>query len=349
MENSELIKEAIKKVVSGGNLSEEEAATVMRLIMSGETSQAQIAALLIAMRLKGETEDEITGFARTMREMATPVRTGHRLLVDTCGTGGDGVNTFNISTAAALVVAGCGTPVAKHGNRSVSSSCGSADVLEELGVNIDLCAEDIEECLESVGIAFLFAQALHGSMRHAAGARREIGVRTVFNVLGPLTNPAGASTQVMGVFSRDLVDRLAVVLSRLGAKRAFVLHGAGGTDEITPYGPAYICEALPGKTASFTLDPQEFGIRRAALEDLRGGSPAENAAIIKNILNGKKSPCRDAVLLNAALALVAAGTAENMPSGLVMAAGSIDSGAAGEKLSRLVEFTSARSNKKAAI
>ena len=240
MEKAEIIKEAINKVVSGVNLGQEEAGTVMELIMDGEATPAQIAALLIAMRLKGETVEEIAGFARAMRSKALPVRTGHRTVVDTCGTGGDGVNTFNISTAAALVVAGCGVPVAKHGNRSVSSRCGSADVLEALGVKISLSPREAEECLESLGIAFLFAPSLHVAMKHAAGPRREIGVRTVFNLLGPLTNPVGANAQVLGVFSGELAPKLAGVLARLGTTRSFVLHGAGGTDEITPYGPASV-------------------------------------------------------------------------------------------------------------
>jgi anthranilate phosphoribosyltransferase len=305
MEKTELIREAIQRVVSGSHLDEKEAGAVMDVVMGGEASPAQIAALLIALRLKGETVEEITGFARVMRSRATPIRNRHKVLVDTCGTGGDGVNTFNISTAAALVVAGCGVPVAKHGNRSVSSRCGSADVLEALGINIALTPEQKEECLERTGIAFLFAPALHGAMKHAAGPRREIGVRTVFNVLGPLTNPAGASAQVLGVYSRELVPKLAGVLARLGTRGAFVLHGAGGADEITPAGPAYICRVAGGKISSFELDPLDLGIKRSSLDSLRGGSPSENAAIINSVLAGEKGPRRDAVTLNAALALVA--------------------------------------------
>ncbi|MCL6609911.1 MAG: anthranilate phosphoribosyltransferase [Peptococcaceae bacterium] len=337
-----MIREAIRKVVSGGSLGEEEAAAVMGLIMDGEASPAQIGGLLVAMRLKGETVSEIAGFARVMRSRATPVRTWRRSLVDTCGTGGDGTNTFNISTAAALVAAGCGATVAKHGNRSVSGLCGSADVLEALGVNINLPAEETGRCLDELGIAFLFAPALHGAMKHAAGPRGEIGVRTVFNVLGPLANPAGAGAQVLGVFSRDLVPKLAGVLARLGTSRAFVLHGAGGTDEITPAGPASVCEVSEGKVRSYEIDPAEFGVKRCDLGDLRGGLPAENAAIIKNILAGEKGPRRDAVLLNAALALVAAGLAPDPARGLEMAAEAIDSGRAAEKLRALAEFTSAR-------
>ncbi|MFZ5644148.1 MAG: anthranilate phosphoribosyltransferase [Bacillota bacterium] len=339
MENSELIREAIQRAVSGSSLNEAEAGSVMEQIMNGKASPAQIAAFLIAMRLKGETVEEITGFARVMRKMATPVNTRHETIVDTCGTGGDGVNTFNISTAAALVVAGCGVPVAKHGNRSVSSKCGSADVLEALGININLTPEQKEECLDNIGIAFLFAPSLHGAMKYAAGPRREIGVRTVFNVLGPLTNPAGANSQVLGVYSRELVPKLAGVLARLGSKGAFVLHGAGGTDEITPVGPAYVSQVSGQKIKSFELDPADFGIRRAGIEQLRGGSPAENAAIVKSVLAGEKGPRRDAVLLNSALALVASGFAGSIESGLTIAGESIDSGKALEKLSRMAEFT----------
>jgi len=346
MESADIIR-SIQKVVAGGHLGEEEAGAVMGLIMDGEASPAQIAALLIAMRLKGETVEEITGFARVMRERATPVRTRHRMVVDTCGTGGDGMNTFNISTAAALVVAGCGAPVAKHGNRSVSSRCGSADVLEALGININLTATEKEECLDKLGIAFLFAPALHGAMKHAAGPRREIGVRTVFNVLGPLTNPAGASAQVLGVFSRDLVPKLAGVLARLGTRRAFVLHGAGGTDELTPLGPAYICEVSGGKVSQMEIDPLSFGVKRAGIDDLRGGAPAENAAIINAVLAGEGGPRRDAVVMNASLALVAAGLAEDFAGGINLAEKSIDSGLASNKLKEMVEFTSTRSEKKA--
>ncbi len=350
MNGGELIREAIAAVVAGDGLDESRAGRVMEVIMNGEASPAQIAALLIAMRLKGETVDEITGFARVMKSRATAVRTTRETLVDTCGTGGDGANTFNISTAAALVAAGCGVPVAKHGNRSVSSRCGSADVLEALGVNIDLPAAELEECLECVGIVFLFAPSLHNAMRHAAAPRREIGVRTVFNVLGPLTNPAGANAQVLGVYSPELVSKVAGTLSRLGTKRAFVLHGAGGTDEITPHGPATVCEVFEEKISSYRIDPLEFGIARCGLESLKGGSPAENASIINGILSGEKGPGRDAVVLNAALAVLAAGYAPGLPGALEMAAASIDSGAAMEKLRALVDYTTAgRSGKAAAL
>ncbi|HBV96925.1 MAG: anthranilate phosphoribosyltransferase [Peptococcaceae bacterium BICA1-7] len=347
MEKTDLIREAIHKAVAGLHLDENQAGEVMDIVMEGEASPAQIAALLIALRLKGETVEEITGFARVMRSKATPIRTRHETVVDTCGTGGDGVNTFNISTAAALVVAGCGIPVAKHGNRSVSSRCGSADVLESLGINIGLTPNQKEECLDRIGIAFLFAPSLHGAMKHAAGPRREIGVRTVFNVLGPLTNPAGANAQVLGVYSSDLVPKLAGVLARLGTKGAFVLHGAGGTDEITPVGPAQVCHVSGGKVHSFELDPLELGIKRAPLDSLKGGSPQENASIINSILSGEKGPQRDAVLLNAALALVASENAATIDEALKIARQGIDSGEALKKLKELSDFTSKAAVRKA--
>ncbi|MHB8158405.1 MAG: anthranilate phosphoribosyltransferase [Desulfocucumaceae bacterium] len=347
MESSDLLREAIHKAVSGLDLGEKEAGAVMDVIMGGEASPAQIAALLIAMRLKGETAEEIAGFARVMRGRATQIKTRYPLVVDTCGTGGDGVNTFNISTAAALVVAGCGVPVAKHGNRSVSSKCGSADVLEALGININLTPEEKENCIDKLGIAFLFAPTLHGAMKYAAGPRREIGVRTVFNVLGPLTNPAGASAQVLGVYSRELVPKMAEVLAKLGTKGAFVVHGAGGSDEITPVGPAYVCEVKGGAVKEFQLDPMDFGIKRANMEDLKGGAPSENAAIIKRILMGEGGPPRDAVILNSSLALVAAGAAEDISDGIKRSYYSIDSGSALNKLREMVEFTSTIAVRKA--
>lgn len=343
-----MIKEAIKKVVSGQHLAEEEAAGVMGLIMEGQASPAQIASLLTAMHLSGETVDEITGFARVMREKLTPVRSRHPILVDTCGTGGDGAGTFNISTTAAFVVAGAGLPVAKHGNRSVSSRSGSADVLEELGVRVDLDRESMEECLNKVGMAFLFAPALHRSMGHAAAPRREIGIRTVFNILGPLTNPAGAQAQVLGVYNPPLTETLARVLARLGSHRAFVVHGAGGLDEISLAGPSVLCEVKEGFVRKGILDPGKFGFNYAPSSALAGGSPRENAAITRLILEGEKGPRRDTVVLNAALALVAGGRAGNIPEGLEMAAASIDSGAALAKLNELADFTGRHAPKKAA-
>ncbi|MDK2888902.1 MAG: anthranilate phosphoribosyltransferase [Thermoanaerobacter sp.] len=334
-----MIKEAIGRVVAGESLSESEAERVMDEIMTGQASPAQIAALLTAMRLKGETIEEITGFARSMRRHATPVRSRHPVVVDTCGTGGDGAGTFNISTIAALVLAGAGVPVAKHGNRSVSSRCGSADVLEALGVNLELSPAELEECLDKVGITFLFAPALHRAMKHAAGPRREIGIRTVFNVLGPLTNPAGAKVQIVGVYSAGLVPVIARVLARLGTRRAFVVHGAGGLDEISPAGPAVVAEVREGDIREYSLDPADYGFAYTPVESLAGGNPEFNAALAREILRGARGPCRDTVLLNAALGLVAAGRAEDLGRGLELAAASIDSGAAAGKLEELIAFT----------
>lgn len=334
-----MIKESIQKVVAGCHLNEDEAAGVMEQIMEGGASPAQIGALLIALRLKGETVEEIAGFARAMREKATRVQSTHSVLVDTCGTGGDGANTFNISTAAALVLAGAGIPVAKHGNRSVSSRCGSADVLESLGVNLDLDAGAMGQCLNNTGICFLFAPSLHGAMRHAAAPRREIGIRTVFNVLGPLTNPAGATAQVMGVFSPDLVPLLAGVLARLGTKRAFVVHGSGGIDEVSLSGPTMVGEVIGGAVREYLLDPLDYGIPRADLRDLAGGTPAENALIINKVLKGKPGPYRNAVLVNTSLGMMAAGLAGDFGEGIEKAKISIDSGAAFNKLIQLIDFT----------
>lgn len=335
-----MIRETIAKLVAREDLTEMEAEQVMDEIMSGRATAAQIAAFLTALRLKGETAEEITGFARAMRRHATTVRTKHPLVMDTCGTGGDGTGTFNISTAAALVVAGAGVPVAKHGNRSVSSRCGSADVLEALGVNLELSPPALEECLDEVGIAFLFAPVLHGAMKHAAAPRREIGIRTVFNVLGPLTNPAGVQVQVVGVYAPELVPLLARVLVRLGTRRAFVVHGAGGLDEVSLAGPAIVAEVNEGRINEYLLDPADYGFARVPVEALAGGNPQENAAFIREVLRGVPGPRRDAVLINAALGLVAAGRANDLKEGLNLAAASIDSGAAQAKLEELVSFTS---------
>lgn len=343
-----MIKEAIKKVVSGQHLSEEESAGIMEQIMAGEASAAQIAALLTAMHLKGETVNEITGFARVMRQKSTVIRTKHPLLVDTCGTGGDGGGTFNISTTAAIVVAGAGLPVAKHGNRSVSSRCGSADVLEELGVRMVLSREAMEECLDTVGLAFLYAPALHRSMGHAAVPRREIGIRTVFNILGPLTNPAGAQAQVLGVYNPPLAETMARVLARLGASRAFVVHGAGGLDEVSLAGPSVLCEVKGGYVRKGILDPNKFGFDYSPVSCLAGGSPRENAVIVRQILEGEKGPRRDTVVLNAALALMAGGKARNISEGLEIASCSLDSGRALAKLNELVRFTASNAPPKAA-
>lgn len=338
-DNPEIIKQAIARVVGGGDLTETEAEQVMELIMEGEATPAQIAALLTALRLKGETVEEITGFARVMRRKATLIRSRLPLVVDTCGTGGDGAHTFNISTTVAFVVAGAGVPVAKHGNRSVSSRCGSADLLEALQVRVDLEPGQVEACLEELGIAFLFAPVLHGAMRHAAGPRREIGIRTVFNVLGPLTNPAGAGAQVVGVYSAGLTEKLGAVLLRLGTHRSFVVHGEGGLDEISLSGPADVCEVCRGEVRNYRVDPADYGFPRVPVDALKGGLPKENAAITLEILKGARGPRRDAVLINAAFAFLAAGAAGNVAEGLEKAAQSIDEGLALAKLEQLREFT----------
>ncbi len=335
------------------SLSREEARSVMSEILSGKCTDAQIAALLVALHMKGETVEEIVGFAEAIRAAAVPLElsrdstldvsgTGRDALVDTCGTGGDASGTFNISTATALVVAGAGVRVAKHGNRSVTSKCGSADVMEALGVNITLPPSQLVACLEEVGIAFLFAPAMHSAMKHVQTARRELRLRTVFNLLGPLTNPARASAQVVGVYSADLVEKLAEALSMLGARRALVVHGADGLDEITITGPTRIGEVRDGQVRSYEVTPEEFGMQRASVEEISGGDAVENAAIVREVLAGKKSPRRDVVLLNSAAALVAAGKAEHLGDALPVAARSIDSGAAGKKLEALVRFTTAR-------
>jgi len=339
------IREAIERVVAGQDLSEAEAEAVMGQIMAGEATPAQIGAFLAALRMKKETVGEITGCARAMRRSAIPVRPRRRDLVDTCGTGGDGAGTFNISTTAAFVVAGAGLAVAKHGNRSVSSHCGSADVLEALGVNLELTPEQIASCIDQVGIGFLFAPRLHPAMKHAIGPRREMGVRTIFNILGPLTNPAGAQRQLMGVYAPELTGVLAQVLGGLGVQAAFVVHGADGLDELSTTGINRVSYLREGADAErpmvkdFSLDPAELGLPRARVEDLRGGTAEENAEITRAVLGGEQGPRRDVVLLNAAAALVAGGGAEGMEEGLQQAAEAIDSGAALEKLDALVALS----------
>ncbi len=334
-----MIKEAINKVVSGQHLTQDEAVSLMDDIMSGKATDAQIASLITALRIKGETVDEITGFAKVMRQKATPVKTGHPLLLDTCGTGGDGSHTFNVSTTVAFVVAAAGVPVAKHGNRSVSSRSGSADVLEALGVNINLTPEQVGKCIDKVGIGFLFAPALHGAMKYAIGPRREIGIRTVFNILGPLTNPAGAQRQILGVYDPNLTEVMAGVLANLGTESAFVVHGDGGLDEVSISGPTKVSEVRDGRVITYYLDPKNYGIEYAGLERIKGGTAEENAAITRSILEGEKGPRRDIVLLNAAVALLASGLVKTVEEGLEKAASVTDSGAAVRKLDELVEFT----------
>jgi anthranilate phosphoribosyltransferase len=333
-------------------LTREDARAVMSEVLTGKCTDAQIGGLLVALHMKGETVEEIVGFAEAIRAAAAPLPiredssvyvsgTGRDALVDTCGTGGDTSGTFNISTATALVVAGAAVRVAKHGNRSVTSQCGSADVMEALGVNINLPPARMVACLEQVGIAFLFAPAMHSAMKHVQPVRRELRLRTVFNLLGPLTNPAQASAQVVGVYSLDLVEKLAEALSMLGLHRALVVHGLDGLDEITITGPTRVAEVREGTVRTYEVTPEEFGITRSTLEEISGGDAAENAAIIREVLSGKKSPRRDVVLLNAAAALVAARKADHLDAALPLAAKSIDSGAAATKLEALARFTNA--------
>lgn len=333
-----MIKTLISRVIDGVDLSEAEAREAMELIMDGGATPAQIAALVTALRMKGETVEEITGCAMAMRARATRVKTRHRLVVDTCGTGGDGSSTFNISTTAAFVVAGAGVTVAKHGNRSVSSRSGSADVLEALGIRLDLTPEQVGRCLDEVGIGFLFAPSLHEAMKHAAGPRREIGIRTIFNLLGPLTNPAGAQAQVVGVFRPELTEKLAGVLRNLGTEHALVVHG-GGLDEITLFGPTRISEVVSGEIRTYEVEPEQLGLRSAPREALQGGEPVDNALITMVVLQGAGGPRRDVTLANAGAALVAAGAARNLVTGVRMAADSIDSGRALAKLVGLQNMT----------
>ncbi len=336
-----MIKEAIGKVVAGTDLAEEEMVSVMDEIMSGAATPAQIGAFVTALRIKGETVAEITGAARVMRAKATPVevKVSGGVLVDTCGTGGDGSGTFNVSTTTAFVVAAAGVPVAKHGNRSASSKCGSADVLEALGVDLGLAPERIGRAVEEIGIGFMFAPALHGAMKHAIGPRREIGIRTVFNILGPLTNPAGANVQVMGVFAPGLTVTLAEVLGRLGAKRALVVCGAGGMDEITVTGETTVADWRDGRVTTYTIRPEEVGLGRATLAELAGGAtPAEAAAQVRAILGGESGPKLDMVLLNAGAALMAAGRAADLAGGVALAREVVGSGAALAKLDALVAY-----------
>ncbi|CAH2030717.1 anthranilate phosphoribosyltransferase [Trichlorobacter ammonificans] len=348
-----MIRKAIAKVVEHHDLTEGEMIEAMNQIMSGECTPAQIGAFITALRMKGETIDEITGAARVMRERATPIRVGKGVLdidrddinidqetiLDVVGTGGDGTNTFNISTTVSFVVAACGVKVAKHGNRSVSSACGSADVLEKLGVNLDVTPEQVEHCIAENNIGFLFAPALHGAMKHAIGPRREIGIRTIFNILGPLTNPARADRQVMGVYREDLVEKLAGVLHRLGCKHGFVVNGRDGMDEITLTAESAAAEVTPDGVRLFTIVPEELGFTRCTMADLKGGDAVANAVIVRSVLAGEQGSRRDVVLLNAAFALTAAGACADVREGIARAAASIDSGAAMERLDKLVALT----------
>jgi anthranilate phosphoribosyltransferase len=361
-----MVVDALHRIANRGqSLAREEAHAVMTQVLAGECTDAQIAALLVALHAKGETVEEIVGFAEAIREAATPLPIERRAtaaavdvsgtgrdalidpapmdspLIDTSGTGGDASGTFNISTATAFVTAGAGVRVAKHGNRSISSKCGSADVMEALGVKIQLSPEQAAQCLREVGICFLYAPDLHLAMRQVQKVRRELRLRTIFNLLGPLTNPARASGQVVGVYSLDLVEKLAEALSMLGLHRALVVHGLDGLDEVTITGPTRVAEARDGLVKTYEVTPEAFGITRATLAEISGGDAPGNAAIIREILKGKKSPHRDVVLLNSAAALVAAGRAEHLAEAVPLAAKSIDSGAAAAKLDALVTLTSA--------
>ena len=336
-----MIQEALGRLLEGHDLDRDEARRVMGSIMDGEATPAQIGGFLVALRLKGETADEIAGCAEAMREHVLPVRPRRSDLVDTAGMGGDGARTFNISTAAALVAAAAGAGVAKHGNRAVSSSSGSADVLEALGFSLELPPERIERSIDELGFGFLFAPTHHPAMRHAAPVRRELAARTVFNVLGPLTNPAGARAAVVGVYAPELVPTIADVLLRLGATRAFVVHGARGIDELSPAGPTLVCEVVDGAVRRRLIDPLELGVERSAPEELRGGNPEENAKTIREIFAGANGGRRDAVLLNAAGAIAAGGLAKDLRDGLGLAREALDSGLAGERLEELIAFSRA--------
>lgn len=340
-----MIREAIGRVIEGKDLDEKQMIGVMNEIMGGEATPAQIGSFITALRMKGETIEEISGAAMVMREKATRIATGvaidkGEILVDTCGTGGDSSGTFNVSTTTAFVVAAAGVPVAKHGNRSVSSHCGSADVLEALGVNLDLTPEQVGNCVMEVGIGFLFAPMLHGAMKYAIGPRREIGIRTIFNVLGPLTNPAGANVQLLGVYAPDLCEKLARVLNRLGSLRALVVCGAGNVDELTVTGDTEVAELSNGTVRTYTVRPEDVGLGRSRLVDLKGGAtPEESAAILRDVLGGAEGPKRSMLLLNSGAALYAAGKAPGLKTGVELAAEIIDSGAALAKVDALVTFS----------
>ena len=334
-----MIQEAIKDLIAGVDLGRARTRAVMDQIMSGQATDAQIGAFLVALRIKGETIDEIAGGAEVMREKATPIVTVRPDLIDTCGTGGDDSGTFNISTTVAFVACGAGLAVAKHGARSISSQCGSADVLAALGVNVEATPEKVGECIDEVGIGFLFAVALHGAMKHAIGPRRELATRTVFNILGPLTNPAGAKRQLLGVFDGALTEALAGVLRELGSERALVVHGSDGLDEITLTGPTQVSELRDGQISTRQIHPGDFGLQVVSAEALKGGDADYNARILREVLDGREGPQRDVVLLNAAAAMVVGGLAEDITAGLEVARASIDSGKARQALDRLVEVS----------
>jgi anthranilate phosphoribosyltransferase len=335
-----MIKEAIGSLVSGNSLTMEEASSVMEEIMDGTATQAQLGAFLVALKLKGETADEVAGLASVMRARSSRVSLAGPV-IDIVGTGGDGANTFNISTTAAFVMAGAGLKVAKHGNRAMSSRCGSADVLETLGVKIDLKPDQVQQCVEKVGIGFMFAQSFHPAMKYAAAPRREIGIRTVFNILGPLTNPAGAEYQVLGVPSEELGDKIAAALCRMGSKRALVVHGLNGMDEISISGQSVLWEIKDGCVTSARrhICPEDAGLRSAPGGSVLGGTPQENAEILRSVLNGERSARRDVVLLNAAAGIYTGGMADSLPEAVTIASAAVDNGRAAGKLDQLIAFS----------
>jgi anthranilate phosphoribosyltransferase len=334
-----MFQDVIKKLSNKQDLTRAEAYDAMNAIMSGQATDAQIAAFLMGLRLKGETVEEITGCAQVMREKAVRIRTKHQVVIDTCGTGGDASGTFNISTAAAIIASAAGAVVAKHGNRAVSSKCGSADVLKALGINIEITPEKAAQTLDEIGITFLFAPILHGAMKHAASVRKELGVRTIFNILGPLTNPAGAQRQVLGVFSPALTETMANVLKELGAQHALVVHGDGGLDELSTLGATRISEMKDGQIRTYTLDVRELGLPVVTHTSLQGGDIQENVSILLGVLEGKRSPARDIALLNAGAALYIAARASTLKEGIRMAAEVVDTGAALRKLNEWKDAT----------
>lgn len=334
-----MIKEALARVVNRQDLSEEEMIAVMEEIMSGSCTPAQIGAFITALRMKGESIAEITGAARVMRAKATPIKVEAELVVDTCGTGGDAAHTFNVSTTAAFVIAAAGLKVAKHGNRAVSSRCGSADILEALGADLDLPPVLVAASISKVGFGFLFAPKLHLAMKYAIGPRREIGLRTIFNILGPLTNPAGANVQVLGVYDGSLTNTLAAVLKNLGSRAAMVVFGEGGFDELSIVGPTRVSELKEGVIRDYVVQPEDFGLNRATAAEIAGGDAARNIKILRSVLAGGKGACRDMVVLNAAAALAIAGRVRDMLEGVKMAGEVIDSGAAGRKLEEYIHFS----------
>ena len=333
------IQEALKKVLDKLNLKEEEMILVMTQVMEGKVEDSQLGAFLTALRMKGETVEEITGAAKVMRDKAEKIKVSQNPIIDTCGTGGDGANTFNISTTAAFVVAGCDISVAKHGNRAVSSRSGSADVLKCLGVNIEASKFTVEKCIDQMGIGFLFAPLMHGAMKHAAGVRKQLGIRTIFNLLGPLTNPAGANAQVVGIYDSSRLKQIASVLKLLGTRKAFVVHGSDGLDEITLTGETKVCELANGQISEYILKPDSFDLTACEAKDITGGTPEENADILKAILSGIKGPKRDIVLMNASAAICASDKKESLKAAMELARESIDSGSAEQKLNDLCRLS----------